>query len=582
MRFRHMITALCGVSTCITGVTRADAQQPDRLPQIYTMTPTGVNLQSGTFMRSKTDLAIGSLNFVRSWEAHSPDPHKTLSANWTHNFLLGARIEGNNGMTVFADGKTYQFRVNPQGVWQPWNIDQFNTNGMGAELTGTINGPLTFRNQNGDVHTINASRRTTRVDLADGTRVDLGYDALNRLRTVISNRGDAIVLDYNTGGRIQTACGYNIADAYVGAATTCAASGLKVGYAYSAATNPLLASVTDLSGTTTSFRYEGNNLTCITVPGTQTCEVTNFYGPQGDDPALTMPNQVRRQVMATGEQWSFFYLNQNLNEMPRQPGQVFYSSAEATDPMGNTIAADYENGQVRSLYTPEGGGYEWNGLYLKSFTAFSGRKQVLGYDRRGNVLSSRRVGPGEADITSATGYPDDNSGFLPTGCIAASQKLCNKPMYRIAPNGIVGPNVTLENNPYRTDYTYDPAHGMVLTETGPAVGGVRPQKRYRYEQRYAGVKNSAGAIVQAASPVWLLVEEAMCKTGAAPACVGTADEVRTLYEYGASGTANALRLKGRVVDHGSGRLNLRTCYAYDAQGNKVSETTPRAGLAACP
>ena len=27
---------------------------------------------------------------------------------------------------------------------------------------------------------------------------------------------------------------------------------------------------------------------------------------------------------------------------------------------------------------------------------------------------------------------------------------------------------------------------------------------------------------------------------------------------------------------------LRTCYGYDAQGSKVSETTPLANLASCP
>jgi hypothetical protein len=29
-------------------------------------------------------------------------------------------------------------------------------------------------------------------------------------------------------------------------------------------------------------------------------------------------------------------------------------------------------------------------------------------------------------------------------------------------------------------------------------------------------------------------------------------------------------------------LNLRTCTAYDAIGNKLGETKPRAGLASCP
>lgn len=43
---------------------------------------------------------------------------------------------------------------------------------------------------------------------------------------------------------------------------------------------------------------------------------------------------------------------------------------------------------------------------------------------------------------------------------------------------------------------------------------------------------------------------------------------------------NNLILRGTVVD--AGGLSLRTCTSYDALGNKISETKPRAGLASCP
>lgn len=67
-----------------------------------------------------------------------------------------------------------------------------------------------------------------------------------------------------------------------------------------------------------------------------------------------------------------------------------------------------------------------------------------------------------------------------------------------------------------TDYTYDAA-GNLLTETGPAPtpGTPRPQTRYVWEQRYAWYKqNGAAAITQAASPVWVMVEQSQCMTGA--------------------------------------------------------------------
>jgi hypothetical protein len=92
------------------------------------------------------------------------------------------------------------------------------------------------------------------------------------------------------------------------------------------------------------------------------------------------------------------------------------------------------------------------------------------------------------------------------------------------------------------------------------------------------VKNSAGTLVQAAHPIWVLTQTAECKTSAS--CSGGADEVRTVYEYGAAGTADSLRVKGVVTD--AGGLNLRRCFRFDAHGNKISETEPKGTGASCP
>jgi RHS repeat-associated protein len=54
----------------------------------------------------------------------------------------------------------------------------------------------------------------------------------------------------------------------------------------------------------------------------------------------------------------------------------------------------------------------------------------------------------------------------------------------------------------------------------------------------------------------------------------------TTYEYGSNGTANNLRVKGQVVS--ADGISLRTCFRYDDQGNKISETRPRAVLSSCP
>ncbi len=91
-----------------------------------------------------------------------------------------------------------------------------------------------------------------------------------------------------------------------------------------------------------------------------------------------------------------------------------------------------------------------------------------------------------------------------------------------------------------------------------------------------------GALVAAASPVWLPATETLCQTSAGSStasCDPAAPITVTSYEYGASGTADNLLLRGLVVT--SAGVSLRTCYGYDEYGNKIFETKPRAGLASC-
>lgn len=160
------------------------------------------------------------------------------------------------------------------------------------------------------------------------------------------------------------------------------------------------------------------------------------------------------------------------------------------------------------------------------------------------------------------------------GCGAgpADAKLCDKPLTETDPNGNV------------TTYTYAQAHGGVLTETGPLVNGVRPQTRSSYTQRFAWTRNSAGAFVRSTTGVWLLTQKSTCISGPAAAsgtgCATAGDEVITTYDYGPDSGPNNLLLRGMVV--ASGNQTLRTCYSYDNWGRKISETTPRAGLAVCP
>jgi hypothetical protein len=152
------------------------------------------------------------------------------------------------------------------------------------------------------------------------------------------------------------------------------------------------------------------------------------------------------------------------------------------------------------------------------------------------------------------------------------------------------PATVTDANGNTTSYTYDTTHGGVLSEVQPAVGGVSPAKKYGYTQRNAWLKNSGGTYTVAASGIYLLTEERTCRTSAlnlgTGACgAGTSDLIITEYDYGPNSGPNNLLLRGMIVTAYDGAtssiISLRTCYGYDAQGNRIFTTTPRAGLTVC-
>jgi YD repeat-containing protein len=484
--------------------------------------------------------------------------------------------------------------------WWNWNQD---SNGTDFTHDGT---KFQLVHKNGDVYRFTphaALTNTTmsggtqvleRIDYADGTRQDYSYDSSGRLRTLISSRGYAIVLDYNSNGKIAAACGYNLTLQTVNSNTTCSSASLKVSYGYtpratSSGTSYDLTSVTDALGGVTALQYTSSGyLSCIVPAGTTACQMTTYYGPQTGDPStLATPRQVRKQVTAAGETWLFSYDFDYDNEVPLQPGETRYTWSYMTDPAGNTSSVRYANKVADQHYEPSGipgqqrlTQYKFDGSVPLKFTLPEDNIVDLYRDNRQNLLKTTRKakpGTGLPDIVTEADYPpvryDPPDAYTrPVGCQATSQKLCDKPTW------------VEDAKDNRTDFTYDPAHGGVLTETSPAVNGIRAQKRYTYAQRYAWISNGAGGFVQAASPVWLLNSMSFCRTSAATGtpsapCSTAGDEVLTTYDYGPDSGPNNLLLRGTVVT--ADGQSVRTCQSYDAQGNKISETGAGANLTSC-
>lgn len=556
---------------------QASAQtQRHKYPEVYTMSPMGVNIQTGAYHYSKQDFAIGSLKFVRTWKGQEFREGLTASdpfgfGHWSHNFTfsIAPREEPPSGyfLDVYSDGPMARFaRVSTSPFVIPGSPEA-----QGTTLTQHSWGNYTFENRNGDVYTFTNSQ-ATQVDYADGTRLVMSYSG-TLLRTIISSRGDAIVLDY-VGGRLTTACGYNRANHYVTLTSTCSSGTpeVKVHYGYSSVNGTwVLSSITDASNNVSTMQYafpSGNSgvvyLGCVTLPNSSTCPVTSYY-----EDTIYM-DRVSRQVTATGETWSYSYSYRwdSDYEYGGRPGEVVMSSRTMTDPGGRASWFSYADGLLKEADLREGAqAYEWDGVEAKSFTSAGGNRIVLARDARQNVLSMTRKavpGSGDADIVTSSTYSE-----IGPNCISTPIKTCNKPLS------------TTDERGGQTDYTHDSAHGGVLTETGPAVNGVRPQARYTYVQRYAWIRNSGGGYTQAETPIWLLARKSICKTGAASGagCAVAGDEVLTTYDYGPDSGPNTLLLRGQVED--AGGVAARTCFTYDALGRKISETKPRAGLAVC-
>jgi YD repeat-containing protein len=184
---------------------------------------------------------------------------------------------------------------------------------------------------------------------------------------------------------------------------------------------------------------------------------------------------------------------------------------------------------------------------------------------------------GRGNITQETHTPSSGSSLTATVRTADFDSSCTNPVKCNKPNWI------RDARGYQTDYTYDATHGGLLQVTSPAdASGVRPQVRYTYTQRYAWYKNSSGTITQAASPIWVLSTEQYCRKSAAQSggCSIAGDEVTVAYDYGPSNAANNLFLRGKSVT--ADGVTHRSCYGYDIYGNRVSETSPNAGLSTCP
>jgi hypothetical protein len=457
----------------------------------------------------------------------------------------------------------------------------------------------------------------SQITNADGTAFSFEYDATGganttRLRSITSNRGYAMLFEYS-GALVVKSCVINLTLMTKPSTNVCPAGVPAAAYAYDTLGGETrLASVTDPGGGSWGFV---NTATTIGFkkPGQTSPWLTNTFHARGNDDGL-LEQIVDSQSVADGQSYSYTWV-----ESPFVPGHISQiAGGTFTNAQGRVVTVQYDfplkpHQQDGFGNVPCECAQDTNTGVLQyqitpgpiAVTDEINRTTITDYcdpyaaaNLPPTVHDRCIVGPVPFSTTDPGGFRTDMVWDISTrnlqqvtrhskttglsdvvmsagyNCLPSTIRFCNKPTL-----------VTDARN-NSTAYTYDPAHGGVLTETLPAPtsGAPQPQKRYSYAPRYAWVSNGAGGYVQAASPIYVLTQMSFCKAGA-PASSGTGcatggDEVITTYDYGPDSGPNNLLLRGTVVD--AGGLSLRTCMAYDAYGNKISETRPRAGLTSCP
>lgn len=601
----------------------------------------GVDMRTGRYAYSKQDLTIGGgpdaggLALARQLSTAIPghiDAFGNLSHNWDI-LLTEKRIDLLNGNYDNAAGIDYRIMVHVGGRTETFDANHVNGSGFDQiskggyarlSYTGDRAGTnaiytlqsgdgttITFRPiGSGDCSRLARCAYASQIRRADGTVLDLSYDSGSnaignprRLRSVVNSRGYALLLEYGSTNynHVVSACVLNTALVPRPTDDRCPATAVMIArYGYTARG---LASVTDPAGATESFSYTPTAdpqvfSMAFTKPGAATPWLTNLVTLSTTFEPIDQV--VSHQTFADGREFSYNYEYSPANEGQEQSlAGGFY-----TDNLGRRVTIEYA-----FPLRPESPSATPRNCCNQDFQVTPGPVRIV--DALGRTTTMDYCDPNAAAnlpsyvrnrclvglLQSYTNPEGDKAEFVTDNVTRNVRQVTSRPKpgsplgtrvtaatYDCTPATIAycsKPTRTTDANGNSTDSVYDPVHGGVLSVTSPAVGGIRPQVRYEYVQRYAWLRSGA-TYARAATPVWLLAATRSCRSTAASGAGcsgGAADEVVTAYDYGPDAGPNNLWLRGMTVT--ADGQTLRSCYGYDDYGRQISETQPNANLATC-
>ena len=575
-------TALCGLAAGPAAAQPSAYELPEKL-----VDSNGVDLPGGHLIITFPVIHFGDqVRMKADYYAHYPEAQVSVpSAKWAFNFVYRPAIGGSDGdmptfwtplgpaayhilsawETVMPDGRAFSKPAGGTFLTQFWSASwqtpgrtdagMYDREGNkwepGPQTSTTMTSYARF--VDGEVWTI----RSQKSAFAFGVRV----------RSVVSNRGWIIQYEYqrepmpNVQSELNSwmipvkISGGSLAHHY------CDTSGVALCPAIASAGNAVTIGhfangyeVTHDSGFKRRLEAPTPAQLRISTPGTNAQMTASMTGT-----LCEQMGSVLHQVTRNGQTWTY-----NFEQCTEEERGLSWILAR-TDPLGKTIRIRQSSSySIPESYVDElGRESSFGGSPTVGYAGYShpeGNSVGKTFDSRNNRTSSYVLG-------KSGGLLQTQAKFDP---VCANLVTCNRP------------NKTIDAKGNETIYTYDPVHGGVLTKTGPAVNGISPQTRYEYAQKYAWLKNASGGYSPTATPFWVLVRERFCRTtqGSASGCAGgAADEVVTNYDYGPNSGPNNLLLRGTAVT--ADGQTRRTCFGYDQMGRKISETTPRAGLASC-
>jgi YD repeat-containing protein len=304
----------------------------------YAVAPGGVDMRSGRYAYSQTDVDIGgeggglavTRTLTQAVVGHS-NPFGNFSHNWDI-LLTEKRVNIHLGNFRNGTGSDYQIEIGFGGLSRTFRsnstagsgFDHISRSGY-AQLTFTGDKAgadviYTYRSGDGteavfrpvgtaanaECSSVLRCAYVSQVTQADGTRLSFEYDNLGsrnttRLRNVTSSRGYALVLEYS-GTVVVKTCVLNLAVTVKPANNICPAGVPTATYAYSGSK---LASATDASGATWGFTYAGANMSFLRPDETQPW-LTNLIQERENDDGL-IEEIVDQQSFADGSFYSYAF-----------------------------------------------------------------------------------------------------------------------------------------------------------------------------------------------------------------------------------------------------------------------------------